>query len=482
MRKLTCTILLLTLTFSLIACYNQVYPAQAATFPPSIISSDTIWTQEGSPYNLSGPILVSAGVSLTIQAGATVNLNAYYLQVNGTLQIRGTSSNPVRINSPRANSGQIKYTASATSWNEQTGTGCTIENAVINQTVIYTDNCAVKITGNTFNDEAGMMSENIAISTSGSASSTITNNVFYLSGLIIRDNSIVSANSIGGGMGLYGGSPTVSGNTITGSSSYFYMGRDWDRDYNTIAIHQSSPTLSGNTIMGSIVGGGNDIKIIGNTIQSTVSVDGSGTILVSNNLITGDVWASNAETITITGNLIVNATDGVHTDDATVKDNTIANCQVGILLDAATSPNISGNNILNCTQHSVALTSTSKDINLSGNYWGTTDTQTITQSIYDKKNDFNLGSVTITPILNAPNPSAPSIDSLNPTPAETSTTTSTTSTSPASTTNTTPAATNSEFPQSTPVAPEFPAALMLIFLVLAVPLAVIMTKRQRKRT
>ena len=135
MRKGSCVMLLIVFLVSSFV-FVSIDIVQAATVPPSIISTDTIWTVASSPYNLSGPTLVSSGVTLTIQAGATINVNSYYLQVNGTLNAVGTSTNPIHINSASVNAGQIRFTASSIGWNQQTSTGCTIQNAIINQTVI----------------------------------------------------------------------------------------------------------------------------------------------------------------------------------------------------------------------------------------------------------------------------------------------------------------------------------------------------------
>ena len=46
------------------------------------------------------------------------------------------------------------------------------------------------------------------------------------------------------------------------------------------------------------------------------------------------------------------------------------------------------------------------DINVANNWWGTTDTTTIEEKIYDYHDDFNLGEATYTPILTEPNPQA----------------------------------------------------------------------------
>jgi len=63
-----------------------------------IIKSDTIWTKLSSPYNLTGPVLVNSGVTLTIEPGVTVNFGTNYIQVNGTLNAQGTSTNNIYLN------------------------------------------------------------------------------------------------------------------------------------------------------------------------------------------------------------------------------------------------------------------------------------------------------------------------------------------------------------------------------------------------
>ena len=70
--------------------------AQASTDVSGVIGSDTKWTKAGSPYSLVGNVLVENGATLTIEAGATVNLNDYYIMVNGTLRAQGTETEKIR--------------------------------------------------------------------------------------------------------------------------------------------------------------------------------------------------------------------------------------------------------------------------------------------------------------------------------------------------------------------------------------------------
>ena len=65
---------------------------------PGVISSDTVWTKAGSPYEHLGSVLVSKGVVLTIELGVVVNFNDHQLDVNGTLISKGTESNLIQFN------------------------------------------------------------------------------------------------------------------------------------------------------------------------------------------------------------------------------------------------------------------------------------------------------------------------------------------------------------------------------------------------
>ena len=94
--------------------------AQSGINTSTIISTDTTWTQANSPYNIAGNVLINSGVTLTLAAGTTLNLNGYmvvtgsliiqpgvtiniqnasgYIQVDGVLSAVGTNTNPIQIN------------------------------------------------------------------------------------------------------------------------------------------------------------------------------------------------------------------------------------------------------------------------------------------------------------------------------------------------------------------------------------------------
>jgi len=105
---------------------------QAST-TTGIITSDTTWTKANSPYILTGAVAVNSGVTLTVESGVTVNLNDYYIRVNGTLTARGSDNDKIYFNG-----GSVMFTSVSNGWDEQTGSGSILENTV-------TDSLAVSI-------------------------------------------------------------------------------------------------------------------------------------------------------------------------------------------------------------------------------------------------------------------------------------------------------------------------------------------------
>src|SRR3972149_736181 len=117
------------------------FTVQASNDIIGIITSDTTWTKAGSPYTLKGPTAVNTGVTLTIEPGVTVNLNKYYIQVNGTLTAKGADNDKIYFND-----GQVIFTSVSNGWNEQTGSGSIIQNAVFTDSLSISS--SVKVTKN----------------------------------------------------------------------------------------------------------------------------------------------------------------------------------------------------------------------------------------------------------------------------------------------------------------------------------------------
>ena len=377
MKKLTFLLIAITVTGLLMSSVHLGL-AQTSTPVNGIINSDTTWTQANSPYSLTGNVLVNTGVTLTLQSGTTLNLNSNYIRVNGSMIIepgaiinmataqasievnglldaKGTGANPIYINGAigyissitSASYSLITFSKSSAGWNEQAGSGCIIENALINSTFISASN-SVKL-----------------------------------------HNDMIT----GGEMTFSGGAPIISNNVIETAFSF----------------DGASPTISNNKVIDGLISLGNNnvgsATITDNTISNakTTALDSVagiefgywGHILIQRNLIT-----SSYAGIEIRTNI-----QNVQ-NSSIIEDNTIINNSIGVLVLNLGSPIITNNNIYN-NSYNVKLTEqASNDIDMSNNWWGTTNQQAINQTIYDFKNDFNLGKVTFVPFLTTPNTQA----------------------------------------------------------------------------
>jgi len=416
----------------------QLSTVQAATNVSGIISSDATWAKANSPYSLTGPVKVNNDVTLTIDTGATVNLNSYYIQVDGTLLARGSSADQIHFNS-----GSIKFTESSNDWNEQTGTGCIIENAVLNSVTISSKN-AIKLNQDTINGD-----------------------------VTVNGASIVSSNTIVGSVGA-GGSTIVWKNTITGGIS---SGAD--------TASGKYPIISSNTISG---GSGYVNCGIGTTgyaliVDNTISDCNYGIKIITGRDIFGGSIAPNA---IVERNKITGTSQGIHLEiypamvygsiNPSISSNTISKNTIGVYLDGdARYLTIKNNNIQDNSNYSIYLSS-AQDLNATYNWWGTTDAQSIKQKIFDFDRDFNLGKVTFVPFLTEPNSEAMP----NPNASPPSTPTPAPSTSPLPTPTASPSTTPTPYhePQQTELTTIIGAVIVVVVLGAGLGLLIYLIKRK----
>ena len=553
-KKLFTSMLLITLTITFALVGATRLGTVNATNVTGIIYSDTTWTKANNPYTLTGPVAVNVGVTLTVEPGVIVELNGYYIQVNGTLIARGTAAEEIRFSN-----GQIKFTDMSVEWNEQTGSGCIIEQAILDKTSLYSSN-SLKISGSSINENysdsvqlflggSSVLTDNVikgAVEVEGAAlisgntitgrvtagdSSTIMNNLITQGEITFRttnkayairagigstisgntvtgvanpaypvptgelaaicgyDNSVISNNEVTGTIGgqpsvisnniitgggfnsdwggqatsaiyavdIYSNSSTISGNSITGTTGA------------AINFNHGSSTISDNTIIGDIRGGADSVQttIARNTIEGKVGIF-QGPMAVFDNVISQGALNCGGNDVSIHDNVIYDCENGIRTfegtatiernviakngngiyigDQAVVRGNTISENNVGIELNNAHSVTIEYNNIQNSTQNSIYLEETSSNIEASNNWWGTTDTQEISNSIFDFEEDFNLGKVNFVPFLTEPNPDAPEIPPLTTSPTPSPTLTPTTTPSPTTSPTSTPTSTPESLP------------------------------------
>jgi hypothetical protein len=186
-----------------------------------------------------------------------------------------------------------------------------------------------------------------------------------------------------------------------------------------IQIINASLRISNNTFNCRISAFGDSPYILNNVFQG-----GDGIVLYdSNATVRGNVFSDTSQAIYVGGrdcsplierNLIVNSGYGVVVPSSSgefalaIVNNTLANNTDAICIAGGgnPSPTIMYNNIYGSEGYNFRLTEITNNINASYNWWGTTDTEAISQSIYDFKNDFSLGNVTFVPFLTELNPQA----------------------------------------------------------------------------
>ena len=253
MKQLLCITVLVTIVGSLLlASAIPLGLAQASTEISGVISVNMTLTKQNSPYVFTGPVLVNNGVTLTIQPGSSLVLGAYYLQVNGTLQARGIASDPIRFSGGSTSVTPITFTTFSSGWNEQSATGCIIENAVLTATGVEVQSSSPKINNCTFSGSG------ITVSDATQGSAIVSNNTVkgvgasLSSGITSSGNPLISNNNVSGwqtGVYVFFGNATV-GNNLVWNNSLEGIRVDYRIDYGA----STSPTLSNNTVVNNTLG------------------------------------------------------------------------------------------------------------------------------------------------------------------------------------------------------------------------------------
>ena len=346
---------------------------KASTEVTGIISSDVVWTKANSPYNLTGPMLVKDGVTLTIESGVIVYFNDYQLKVNGTLVARGSSTDKIhfKISDTQVSyiGKDIEFTPFSTDWNEDTGSGCIIENTVVNIKLSISN--SPKISNNIINARININ----GVSPVTISNNTITNQIAIgsESSVVISNNNIVSEGDYSFTIAITGGSAVISNNNITGIGNVGSVGIDFE--------------------------GGNGVLISDNVISGfkKYGINAAGNSTIERNLIFGNNYG-----IMIGKGVSLMPMYYGDYCDIVIRNNTIKDNYYGIY-GPTSATTIVYNNIQNNSDYNIGIRY-DKNITVANNWWGTTDTQTINQTMFDFKKDYNLGTITFTPFLTEPIP------------------------------------------------------------------------------
>ncbi|PVX26950.1 MAG: hypothetical protein CW716_04820 [Candidatus Bathyarchaeum sp.] len=241
MMKFVSRVFLMLILFSSLELIAAVHVFAEAPGVIVVIGSDAVWAKADSPYVLTGPVFVANDATLTIEAGVEVDLDGYYITVNGTLLVLGTSSERIQM----TNGEKIEFTEFSTGWNKETGLGGIISHA--NVTCPIFSSVSLKL------------------------------DTCILATLDVEDSVLVSNSEIGG-------------RVTVGNSSEIYDNILGDR-----VLVGGSSVICNNNINGSIKG--ECVTVSNNTVMGHVGVDYS---TVSNNMIIGGI---SGESLTITGNV-----------------------------------------------------------------------------------------------------------------------------------------------------------------------------------
>ena len=359
------------LAAALISGLISVYAVPVSTAQPGlvvIIASDTTWTKAGSPVNLTGPTVVNAGVTLTINPGVTVYQNGYTLYVNGTLKAIGTVSDKIQIfNGAITISGPFQPSSSSVFENVVANSSIisnkllTLINSTIRGAVTagvastFTNNAIVgdveigsstsftenNVTGDISMGNFCLVSNNTIVGdTIAGNSTTVTNNtinggLIYPSGwggiytataLTVGSESTITNNIISGGVRAT--SSTISDNVISGGGPFTdWVGRPEDST-SAIMVSGASSTISNNSVSSTAGYGiliqGNYTYVSGNTVKKGIRV--AGNALIENNII------SNSGTGIQVGRIYISAFNEMDYGfgNSIIRHNTIVNNSVGI--------------------------------------------------------------------------------------------------------------------------------------------------------
>ncbi len=335
MRFLKSVVLSFIVSMILFAAVN---PSQAATIiAPTSITANTTWTSD-NVYVIQTNTTVQPGVTLTIQPSTVVKLKTTtsYLNIKGTLQASGTSDNNIIFTSYKDD----------TYGGDTNGDGSTTTPAVGNWKYIQS------YSGGTVNCSYcriryGGYANNSMLYSSGGASNLDNCIVEKCSAKALEINGTASISNTQisdfatTGMVVNSGTPTLSGNTITGGNYGIYV-VDGSPNINqntlnnntqkSIWLVNGSPIISGN-----ILNGGDLTSNYGIVIEN-------GSAQITNNSIT---HFPNYEAIQL-GKLYGTTTTGV---SANISGNTMSSCKYPLGFAGDKIPTISyeSNDISGCS-------------------------------------------------------------------------------------------------------------------------------------
>jgi len=399
-----------------------------------VITQNSTWTMENSPYLVSCNLAVAKDVTLTIEPGVTVVVDSMKkITVDGTLTANGTEGEIIMF----TNDGDDRFDQIHV---RSTGT-FNLSYFIIEEakTAVYAENDSILITDGIINNctngieitsSAYLKAENLIIQnnknegtgiTSGSDSKGIINGCViegHSSGIIVNEGSFdITGNTVKNNMNTGISYNNSSDTNCLRENTIVYNGMGLSASNGII----SNNVISFNSVDGAYINGadfsfnkvhnnggygvrGYSSKISYNQINNNT---GNGIIANSCEIQGNQVYANGLNGIfselgnTIENNIIsYNSEDGIHDNlNSTIMYNSIfSNQDDGIQTTGL--PTINNNNIYGNGGYNIHATRQSSEvINAENNYWGVTGLAEIRTTIYDYYDDGVTVEVDIEPYL-----------------------------------------------------------------------------------
>jgi len=347
---------------------NNILHISEGTQVSGIISSDTVWNISGSPYNVTGNILVEENITLFIEPGVVVNFtDAYYIRVDGTLKATGSYGNPIEITAEPNTNYRIRFES-------------TSRNNILNYTEIY---------------NAGIDGSSRTIEITFSQLSVFNCHFYNIAGRGIEYNSPI-------------GTQIFSNNTLDAVQVFFDLNSDdmfYIQNNSFIGLPfyggatQTFARISSRNSNGQFVIEGN--KFINGTESSPSAGDEYLSLSGNDDL--------NAKPTKIRYNYFEGTDNAISFADFSgvfeITYNDFVNFDPVFDVNRDHKIEVHDNNFINCTQVfdlSGWYTYQNSELHAEQNWWNTTSSSEIDNLIWDYYDDFDLGEVYYIPYLFSP--------------------------------------------------------------------------------
>jgi hypothetical protein len=274
---IACTVTLTLALALLLACPASARPAaapSASTLVSGVITSDTVWTLAGSPYQLTDHVIVAQGVTLTIQAGVVVSgTTDRGIKVDGRLIAIGASNQPITFTS-QAGTGGGQWDGLAF----RPGSSGILRHGVLRYGGTYNGSAIASLS---VDGATGLVLEHFIIC-DGAAPGDVSHGLALLGGAVLSSSALTITGHSGAGVRVENATLTLAASQVADNVTGVSLGAG------------AVVTLTGNTIQGNTVYG-----LDAQSVTGEMNLSGNAFV---NNATSMRLWAQMARPDTFTAN------------------------------------------------------------------------------------------------------------------------------------------------------------------------------------